>query len=472
MTIKSKPVRRQLVRRLRSNIRHLLKPLDPELIIRSDWDKLVIESHGADRDDVVDMLSRVPGIAHFLDVEEHPLTDLDDAYRHARALWGERLAGKRFAVRCKRSGSHPYSSQDVERHIGAGLLRDCNTGGVDLSNPELTVRIELRDDRLFLVNNSYPGLGGYPLGGLDPVLSLISGGFDSTVASYLTMRRGMRTHFVFFNLGGRDHEIGVKEVALYLWQRFGASSRVQFVAVPFEGVVAEILRQVDDRFMGVVLKRMMLRAASRVAEQLGVGALVTGEAVAQVSSQTLTNLAVIDRACDTLVLRPLITSDKRDIIDIARRIGTEAFAASMPEYCGVISVKPATAARLERVQHEETRFDDAVLEAALAAARYLNIDEVADDTLAPDTEVEILPAPIQGGVVIDVRHPSEAERRPLRLGAVSVQHIPFYELHSRFAELDAGTTYLLYCEKGVMSRLHASHLVDQGHRNVKVYRPG
>lgn len=94
----------------------------------------------------------------------------------------------------------------------------------------------------------------------------MSGGFDSTVASYLMLRRGLRTHFCFFNLGGRAHALGVKEVAHYLWERFASSHAVTFVTVPFEGVVAEILEQIEDSLMGVVLKRMMLRAAAAVAE--------------------------------------------------------------------------------------------------------------------------------------------------------------------------------------------------------------
>jgi thiamine biosynthesis protein ThiI len=271
-------------------------------------------------------------------------------------------------------------------------------------------------------------------------------------------------------LGGRDHEIGVKEIALYLWMKYGASSRVKFISVPFEGVVSEILQNVDDSQMGVILKRMMLRAGSKVAENLNVQALVTGEAVAQVSSQTLINLSVIDSVTDTLVLRPLITSDKEDIIRISRQIGTEEFAAAMPEYCGVISVKPTTRAKPDRIVNEEHKFDFAVLDKALADAEYINIDQLAEQELSVQ-DVEILNVPIQGGVIIDVRHPTEEERKPLKLSNSEVQKIPFYQLHSRFADLDKTKSYLLYCDKGVMSKLHASYLVEQGYSNVKVYRP-
>ena len=176
------------------------------------------------------------------------------------------------------------------------------------------------------------------------------------------MRRGLLTHFCFFNLGGRAHELGVKEVAHYLWKKYGSSHRVLFISVPFEEVLGDILENVDDSHMGVVLKRMMLKAADVIAEDLQLDTLVTGEAISQVASQTLTNLAVIDKATDKLVLRPLITEHKQDIIRTAVEIGTAEFAENMPEYCGVISVSPKTKAKLGRVVHEETRLDPSILQ--------------------------------------------------------------------------------------------------------------
>ena len=140
-----------------------------------------------------------------------------------------------------------------------------------LKNPEVEVRLEIRDQRLFVVHSQHNGIGGYPLGALEQTLVLMSGGFDSTVAAYQMMRRGLMTHFCFFNLGGRAHELGVMEVAHFLWKKYGSSHRVLFISVPFEEVLGEILTKVDDSHMGVVLKRMMLRASTRIAESLQLG---------------------------------------------------------------------------------------------------------------------------------------------------------------------------------------------------------
>jgi len=320
-----------------------------------------------------------------------------------------------------------------------------------------------------VIGRRHRGLGGYPIGSIDPVLSLISGGFDSPVASYLTMKRGMRTHFLFFSLGGRDHEIGVKEVALYLWQKYGCNQRVLFITVPFEEVVAELLGKIQDSQMGVILKRMMLRAGDRLAQELEIDALVTGECVAQVSSQTLRNLSVIDQVTQRLVLRPLIATDKEEIVRMAAAIGTQEFAANMPEYCGVISVNPTTRARLERVEAQEQLFDMAVLDRAIANRRQTRIDQLAQEELLR-SDVEVLSVPLAEGTIIDIRHPSEEELTPLQVN-VPVLKIPFYELHGQAAELHTDMTYMLYCGKGVMSRLHASHLLDAGELDIKVYAP-
>ncbi|WP_444437092.1 tRNA uracil 4-sulfurtransferase ThiI [Pseudomonas sp. A6] len=473
ITIKSRPVRKRFIRQLAKNIRTVLRDLDPALLVEGEWDNLEVETRVTDAKalrEMIERLSCVPGIGHFLEVHEYPLGDFDDILEKCKQHFGHLLPGKVFSMRCKRAGKHAFTSIDVERYVGGGLRQHCGAAGVSLKNPEVQVRVEIRHDRLYVIHAQHEGLGGYPLGALEQVLVLMSGGFDSTVAAYQMMRRGLISHFVFFNLGGRAHELGVMEVAHYLWEKFGRSQRVLFVSVPFEEVVGEILTKVDDSYMGVTLKRMMLRAASRVAERLELHALVTGESISQVSSQTLPNLSVIDRVTDTLVLRPLIVSHKQDIIDTATKIGTAEFAKHMPEYCGVISVNPTTQAKPYRVEHEETKFDMAVLDRALERATQMTVDRVIDE-LGKDLPVEMVGEVLPGQIVVDIRHPDALEDEPLVLEGIEVLAMPFYAINSKFKELDPNRQYLLYCDKGVMSRLHAHHLVNEGHTNVRVYRP-
>ncbi len=473
ITLKSKPVRKRWTRQLTENLRILTRRINENTKVIQDWDRLELRVPNASQEHeelFIDLLARVPGIANFSLVRAHPFETLHDIYERAQETFGAELAGKTFCVRVKRTGRHDFTSTEVEKYVGGGLNQHTEAVGVKLKGPDVTVRIEIKDQHCYMVEHKFAGLGGFPLGTQEHVLSLISGGFDSTVASYMMMRRGLRTHYCFFNLGGKAHEFGVKEIAFYLWNRYASSHRVKFFTVPFEGVVAEILEKIDPANMGVVLKRMMLRAADRIAERGEIQALVTGEAIAQVSSQTIPNLAAIDQVCERMVLRPLIVMDKPEIIRRSREIGAEDFSANIPEYCGVISVKPSSKVNMKKLHAQEEVFDMQILEDAIAATHMQPIDAVMEDLQQTEYQVEEVAAPGVGDTVIDIRHPTEAENKPVRLeGEVLI--IPFYKLSAAYPELDQGRRYLLYCDKGVMSNLHAAHLWDAGVRNVGVYRP-
>lgn len=223
--------------------------------------------------------------------------------------------------------------------------------------------------------------------------------------------------------------------------------------------------------MGVVLKRMMVRAASQIAERYGVQALVTGEALGQVSSQTLTNLRLIDNASDTLILRPLISHDKEHIINLARQIGTEDFARTMPEYCGVISKSPTVKAVKSKIEAEEEHFDFSVLDRAVQEATNVDIRTIAEQSEEEVVEVETVAAVSENEALLDIRSLDEQESKPLKVDGAEVKSLPFFKLATQFGDLDQSKTWLLYCDRGVMSRLQALYLYEQGFKNVKVYRP-
>ncbi len=471
--IKSRPVRKLFTRQLHYNLENILKSITQEAKVYRHWDKIDI-SLPDDLDEqtwlnIKERLRCIPGIDFFLVVDSHSFESLDDISRLCIAAFNSRLEGKSFCVRVKRKGKQDFSSIDAERYIGGGLLAHTGATKVSLKNPEELISIEINHDQADIVRERVEGLGGYPLGKQEATLSLISGGFDSGVASFLLTRRGVKTHFCFFNLGGMAHEIGVKQVAYYLWNKYSSSHKVKFISIPFEGVVEEILKSIDSSLMGVALKRMMMRVADRVAADLGLDSIVTGEAIGQVSSQTLTNLNVIEQASNTLVLRPLIAMDKQEIIAKAKAIGTEEYAANMPEYCGVISQKPSTKVKLEKMLKAEESFDFSVLDSAFENKKLVSIDKVLDG-LDTDTEVELTSTPRLEDIVIDIRHPEEQETHPLKLTNNQVLKIPFYSINSRFSELDMNQQYLLYCDKGVMSKVQAHHLKLQGYDNVKVLR--
>ena len=284
------------------------------------------------------------------------------------------------------------------------------------------------------------------------------------------IRRGCRVHYLFFNMGGNAHEIGVKQESYYIWDKYSSSHKVRFISVPFEKMVGEILTKTDHSVRGVILKRMMMRIASIIAKKLGAGALVTGESVGQVSSQTLTNLSVIDRVTDTLILRPLAVTDKQDIIDKARDIGTIHFAETMPEYCGVISDRPTVKADINFVESEESKIDMSLVEELAEASKWMDIRDIPEDTKEMiGGDVEITDYAASNEVVVDIRAQDEIDAKPLITDKPHLT-IPFFKISSVFKDLDQTKTYLLYCEKGVMSKMQAMYLKDQGFQNVKVYR--
>ncbi|TXR54143.1 tRNA uracil 4-sulfurtransferase ThiI [Reinekea thalattae] len=474
ITIKTRPVRKLLTKQLAANIRNVLHRVGSGIQVKNGWDAVEVYTpeHATDalNDDVYEALTCIPGIAAVNRVREFELGSFDDIVQNTLSVWRDALVDKTFVVRVKRTGKHDFQSTDVERYVGGGIRQHSDAKGVDLHNPDVLIRLEVREQKLMVIDQRRAGLGGFPIGGADSTVSLVSGGFDSTVASYQMMRRGIRTHFLFFNLGGAAHENGVKEVIYYLWKKYGSSHKVKFISVPFEGVVEEILEQVEDRYMGVVLKRMMVRAANAVAQKLKVDSFVTGEALSQVSSQTMMNLRLIDEVSDRLVIRPLAVSDKQTIVDAAREIGAASFVERIPEYCGVISKKPNAACKRDDVVRAEQPFAMCVLDQALQSAKVELIDEMV---WQPTLEMEqALNDKIdrQQAVIIDVRHPNEIEQAPLEVAGQDIIQMPFYSLNRQFKTLDQQREYLLYCDKGVMSKMHALHLADNGFKNVGVFR--
>jgi len=230
--------------------------------------------------------------------------------------------GATFAVRTKRSDKRfPLTSEQVNRRLGEFFLTRTGTA-VDLDEPEVTIHVLIQSDGIYVFSDRYPGPGGLPVGTSGRVLVLMSGGIDSPVAAYLAMKRGTKAHYVHFHSAPytSDASVGKVDRLVRLLTRHQGSSRL--AVVPFGDCQREIVALAPERLRVVLYRRMMLRAAERIARRWRCEALVTGEALNQVASQTLENLAAIDRVAHMPVLRPLIGMDKQEIITAAERAGT------------------------------------------------------------------------------------------------------------------------------------------------------
>ncbi|XZQ55040.1 MAG: tRNA uracil 4-sulfurtransferase ThiI [Arsenophonus sp.] len=472
ITIKSRSVRLHFIRILTNNILNILKILDKEIIVTRYWDSIEVLINKSGYHDIIsDALTRIPGIHHILIVEEYQFLDLKHILDLTYSIYAKKISEKTFCVRVKRSGKHNFTSIEAERYIGNGLNQYVSSAKVKLIQPDISVNLEIKKNKVIFIKLRISGIGGFPIGTQGDVLSLISGGFDSGVSSYMLMRRGCRVHYCFFNLDGYKQEIGVKQISHYLWYRFGRTHKVKFIMINFSMIIAEIIKKIDNNQMSIILKRMMMRAACKIAERYNLQTLVTGETLGQVSSQTLTNLHLIDSVTDKLVLRPLISYDKENIINIARKIGTEDFSRTMPEFCGMISKKPTAKAVKVKIEEQEMNFDFSLLDHAINTAEYIDIRHIACDFQDEIAEIEVVNTFSINDIILDIRSPDEQEARPLKLLNVNIKSLPFYNLNSQFSKLSNQKSYLLYCERGLMSRLQVLYLHKEGFRNVKVYRP-
>ncbi len=466
--IKGSSAKKQMVEQLSVNLKKLLLRISDEIKVRKFFDKIEIVCPIEVVNEVRIKLLDTPGVEQVLEALQFDnVNTLEQIKEIVNDVMAKDIQNKSFVVRVKRSGTHSFKSPQIEQTVGGFMLAKNSSSKVDLHNPEVTINLELNNNQLNIIFNKYKGLGGFPLGTQGDILSLMSGGFDSTVASYLTLKRGIKTHFIFFNLGGVAHEIGVKQVAFYLWNKFGSSYNASFISVPFDDVITEIFKSIPESYMGVMLKRLMLKASEKVADDMGIDALLTGESVAQVSSQTLRNLALIDQATNKLVLRPLSTMNKPEIIEIANEIGTRRFAETMPEYCGVISKNPVTHGSYDRIEKVAKMFDYEVLEKAVQNAVKIDVKDIVAD-VGDIGEIEVVSDITSGKyTIIDIRQENSCIE-----ANCEVIKIPFYELKTKFAKLPQNKEYLFYCDKGILSQLHAQYLRDSLNiENIKVYRP-
>jgi len=467
--VKGPAAKKQMVNQLFNNLNKLLQKISKDIVSKKFLDKIEVVTPIENVTETRLVLLQTPGIEQVLEaLQFDKINTLDEIKVKVNEKMAHTIQNKKFVVRAKRSGTHDFKSTNIEQTVGGYMLAQNPGSIVDLHNPEVTIKIEMLNNQLNIITQKHIGLAGFPIGTQGDILSLMSGGFDSTVASYLTMKRGLKTHFIFFNLGGTAHEIGVKQVALYLWNKFGASHRVSFITIPFEDVVTEIFRSTSESYMGVTLKRLMLLASEKIADEMEIDALLTGESVAQVSSQTLRNLALIDQVTNKLILRPLATMNKPEIMNIANDIGTKRFAENMPEYCGVISKNPIIHGSYKRMEEVSQRFNYEVLDTAVANATKVYVDEIADDVNNSVGEIEVISNISEGGyTIIDIRQDEETIET-----SCETLKIPFYKLKNEFKKLPQDKEYLFYCDKGILSQLHAQYLKDaENYTNIRVYRP-
>ena len=223
ITIKSRPVRKRFTKILESSVKNVLRRVDEQVTTRMNWDNIEVNTANntpENRLKLIETLKCIPGIPMFLEVQQTNFTDVHDIYEKTAAVHAKNIEDKSFCVRAKRTGSHDFNSLKIEQYVGGGLNQLVDSAKVKLKNPDVTIHLEIKNENLFIVTERHKGMGGFPIATQEDVLSLMSGGFDSGVASYQMIKKGARTHYCFFNLGGAAHEVGVKQVSHFLWDKY------------------------------------------------------------------------------------------------------------------------------------------------------------------------------------------------------------------------------------------------------------
>lgn len=451
ITTKAEATRRRFLRRMVRNIKDALASEDVSHRVTRTHDRIFVSLARAGAERGAAALQRVFGVQSLAPVEEIDWETVDDLVARSEPFFRELVRGRRFAVRARRVGDRSAiaaRSGDVERELGAALLPV--SAGVSLDEPEVTASLELMPGRAYLFERSLPGATGLPLGVESRAVALVSGGFDSPVAAWMMMKRGIALDYVLCNLGGAEQQLETLAVAKRLAERWAYGTRPHLHVVDFDDVTRELQAHVATRFWQIVLKRCMMRAAEMIAAERDAQAIVTGEVVAQVSSQTLPNLAVISAATPLPILRPLLGFNKEEIIELARHIGTHDLSARVAEYCALVPSKPATRSTVAQIEAEETDLDPAILERAVTERSVFDLRTLDLTSLErPEIRIEHVP---DEAIVLDLR--SKAAYQGWHYpGAL---FLDFANALRVYAQLDRNERYVLYCEFGLKS----AHLAE------------
>jgi thiamine biosynthesis protein ThiI len=248
------------------------------------------------------------------------------------------LSGRQFhtfAIRAHRiEKTLPYKSQEVNERIGRAVLSKFKDAKVDLENPQLTIRIDILSNASYISLDKFKGAGGLPTGTGGRVLSLISGGIDSPVASWRMMRRGCTVNFIHFHSMPFTDSASIEKVneickILSGWQ----GGKARLIMIPFGNIQKKIVTAANEKYRIILYRRFMMRIAEALAHELKAEALITGEALGQVASQTLSNIATVGASVSIPILRPLIGMDKQEIVDLARIVGTYELSIEPHQDC-------------------------------------------------------------------------------------------------------------------------------------------
>ena len=351
--------KKMFTQKLASNIKKALVDF-PQVKVIPDYDFMYLDLHEAPEEAVIEKVKPIFGIQSIspvyivekdMEVAKKVVLDL---------LSQEDLEGKTFKIMTRRS-DHTFEmdTNQINLFLGDAVLEAFPDIKVQLKQPDITVRIDVRREHLMVSLKTIQGAGGLPVGTSGRVMLMLSGGIDSPVAGYLAMKRGMEIQCVHFASPPYTSPQALEKTKLLAAKiaRFGGS--IQFLTVPFSRIQEEIKKSIPEAYLMTIMRRFMLRITDQLRENARALAIANGESVGQVASQTLDSMVAINDVTNTPIIRPVATKDKLDIIKVAEEIDTFELSIQPFEDCCTVFAPPSpkTKPKLEKARQYEARLD-------------------------------------------------------------------------------------------------------------------
>lgn len=367
---------------LYNNLKNKLKKFDVK--ISKDRARMYIEFIDSQLEDIKDVVSRVFGI-HRYDIAYIVDTNIDSINNNVLSIVKD-MDFETFKVETKRSYKEfPLDSMEVSRVVGGYVLKNTTGKTVDVHNPQLTIRVEVRERSSFIYFNEYYGAGGYPSGTQSRGFLMLSGGIDSPVAGYLAMKRGIKLEAVYFeamphtSLEARNKVITLtKKLASY-------TDSINLHVVNFTPIQEAIYKNCREDYCITIMRRMMYRIMEKIVKSRKGHVIINGESVGQVASQTLVSMSVINEVTNVPVIRPVACLDKLEIIDLAKKIDTyETSILPFEDCCTVFVPKhPVINPKLSIAREEENKFDYArMIDEAIEDINTIKVSDNDDNSFS------------------------------------------------------------------------------------------
>ncbi len=352
-----------------------------DVSINKDRAKMTIKFRDEDLDDIVKIVGKVFGI-HTFNIAY--LCDSDeDAIKSTVMEVVSNTNFNTFKVETKRSDKRfPIHSGDLNRILGGMILKNIPNIKVDVHNPDLLLKVEIREDGTYIYYNSFNGSGGYPVGTQPKGMLMLSGGIDSPVAGYLAMKRGIVIDAVYFEAIPHT-SLEAREKVITLCRKLSSyTNHINLHIVNFTPIQEEIYKNCREDYCITIMRRMMYRIMEKLATKYNGLAIINGESVGQVASQTLTSMSVINSVTNMPVIRPLACLDKLEIMDIARKIDTYETSILPYEDCCTVFVPkhPAINPKIETAVKEENKFDyGKLIDEAVNSLNTIQVNDVVNN---------------------------------------------------------------------------------------------